>query len=104
MEFTKADYDERKARIDAGQGSDEDRRLVKLYERPKPSGGPVEDTAEYNRQADEAEAEVKYAEVKYADATHADLKAQAKERGLSTSGTKDELVARLKQADTEKQD
>jgi hypothetical protein len=99
MEFTKADYDERKARIDAGQGSDEDRRLVKLYERPKPSGGPVEDTAEYNRQADEAEAEVKYA-----DATHADLKAQAKERGLLTSGTKDELVARLKQADTEKQD
>jgi hypothetical protein len=30
--MTKADYTERKARVDAGTGSDEDRRLVKLYE------------------------------------------------------------------------
>lgn len=48
MKFTKADYEERKARIDAGEGSDEDRRLVKMYEQEKPSGGPVSDTAAHD--------------------------------------------------------
>ena len=31
--LTRRDYDERKARVVAGAGSDDDRRLVRLYER-----------------------------------------------------------------------
>ena len=53
MKFTKADYEERKARIDAGEGSDEDRRLVKQYEQQKPSGGPASDTAAHDAAAEE---------------------------------------------------
>lgn len=33
MEMTQQDYDDRKARVDAGTGDDEDARLVKEYER-----------------------------------------------------------------------
>lgn len=33
MELTQGDYEERKARTLAGQGTDDDTRLVKLYER-----------------------------------------------------------------------
>lgn len=33
MELTQADYEARKGRVDAGEGDDEDRRLVKHYER-----------------------------------------------------------------------
>lgn len=33
MESTQQDFEDRKARIDAGTGSDEDRRLVKQYEK-----------------------------------------------------------------------
>lgn len=33
MKLTQADYEERKARMDAGAADDEDARLVKLYER-----------------------------------------------------------------------
>jgi hypothetical protein len=33
MKMTQQDYDARKARVDAGQGDDEDARLVKEYER-----------------------------------------------------------------------
>lgn len=33
MKVTKKDYEERKARVDNGEGSDEDARLVKQYER-----------------------------------------------------------------------
>lgn len=96
MEMTEKDYEDRKARAEKGEASDEDLRLIKHYERPKPSGGPVADTRDYDRQEAEREADEKYA-----DATVADLKAEAKERGLSTSGSKDELLARLKAADAE---
>lgn len=41
MELTQKDYNERKARLDAGTGDDEDARLVKLYERE--GFGPVAD-------------------------------------------------------------
>lgn len=97
MEFTKKDYEDRKSRIDAGEGSDEDRRLVKLYESTKPSGGPVADTAEYDARIADQEAAARYD-----GKTQADLKAEAKERGLATGGTKEDLVARLKQADDQK--
>lgn len=33
MDMTRADYEERQQRIDDGEGTDEDRRLVKHYER-----------------------------------------------------------------------
>lgn len=96
MEMTEKDYEDRKARAEKGEASDEDLRLIKHYERPKPSGGPVADTRDYDREQAETEADAKYA-----DATVTDLKAQAKDRGLATTGTKDELVARLKAADAD---
>jgi hypothetical protein len=33
MELTQSDYEDRKSRVDAGTGDDEDARLVKHYER-----------------------------------------------------------------------
>lgn len=44
MELNQADYEERKRRVDAGEGDDDDQRLVKLYEREgytcRPGGSP----------------------------------------------------------------
>lgn len=52
MKLTQKDYDTRKNRVTSGDGTDEDRRLVKHYERQgfvqKPRGGPVEDTKAYD--------------------------------------------------------
>jgi hypothetical protein len=52
VELTQRDYDERKARVDKGEGDDEDARLVKHYEAngfttegeaPQPAGGGTTD-------------------------------------------------------------
>lgn len=51
MELTQADYDERKNRVNAGSGDDEDARLVKHYEdngfelTPRESGTEVDSVA-----------------------------------------------------------
>lgn len=55
MELTQKDYDERKARVDAGAGDDEDARLVKHYEAngfttegnaPQPAGPGTDEPGE----------------------------------------------------------
>lgn len=55
MQLTQKDYDERKQRVDAGDGDDEDARLVKHYEAEgfEPSKHAV---AEQPKADDEAEA------------------------------------------------
>lgn len=45
MELTQQDYDTRKARVDKGEGDDEDARLVKQYEAAGFTAGGQADTA-----------------------------------------------------------
>jgi hypothetical protein len=116
--YSREDYLERKQRCNDGQGSDEDRRLVKMYERaadsPPPSGGSAQETAIYD--ALRAEEEVDEAEeVPYADMSAEDLKAELDRRKVleleagmapdeagklfSKSGSKKDLIARLEADD-----
>lgn len=52
VEMTQQDYDERKTRVAAGNGTDEDLRLVKLYES---QGFSVDDNSAGKRQEAGAE-------------------------------------------------
>ena len=52
MKMTQKDYDERAARIAAGQGDDEDRRLVEHYERE--GFGPERTDSDSEEQAHES--------------------------------------------------
>lgn len=68
MELTQSDYDERKARVAAGNGTDEDLRLVKHYEDQGFSAQPVDEP-----KADDV-ARPTYAEVDETDAKPAGRK------------------------------
>lgn len=115
--YSESDYLERKQRCNDGQGSDEDRRLVKMYEKaadsPSPSGGPAEETAIHDALRAEDDGEIE--EVPYGEMSAEDLKAELDRRKeleleagmapdeaaklFSKSGSKKDLVARLEADD-----
>lgn len=94
MEMTTADYHERLERIDNGSADDEDRRLVKHYEREgyeRPADGSwlFEDTQGEQRVRGE----------NYGALSRTRLVKLAKDRKLSASGSQEELIARLREHD-----
>lgn len=90
MELTQSDYEERVARVAAGTGTDEDRRLLKLYGREgftvQPDSTLAEDSGE-----DSGE------DVDYSTLTVAELKAELDDRGLTyaSSATRATLITAL---------
>jgi hypothetical protein len=93
VERTQHDYEARKDRQDAGTASDEDNRLVKQYEKSgfvRAKGGPLTDP--HSPVVDAG---------KYDGYTQRDAASEAKARGLTATGTRDEIVARLEKADDE---
>lgn len=113
MKYTQEHYEELVARREAGEASDEDNRFLKMYERPKPSGGSVRDTAVYDaataERAPERVAKVRPAapdEVDepfdYSGLTREQLRALAVERGLDVKGKQvGQVVELLQEYDAE---
>lgn len=113
MKPSQHDYEARKGRQGTKHFTDEDARLVRLYEdsgyRPA-SGGPVNDPNSPEVVDADAEAGAGDGEgandgvptSRYADLSFADLKAEAKRRDVSTSGGQAAIVARLEEADAAK--
>ncbi len=96
MEYTQHDYEARKDRQDAGAADDEDNRLLKQYEAAgfsRAKGGPINDPNSPDVDAPDSG--------KYDGYTQRDAASEAKARGLTATGTRDEIVARLEKADDE---
>lgn len=96
MEYTQHDYEARKDRQDAGSPSDEDNRLIKQYEAAgytRAAGGPVTDPHSPDVESG-----------KYDGYTQRDAASEAKGRGLTATGTRDEIVARLEKFDADAAD
>ncbi len=94
MEYTQHDYEARKDRQDAETATDEDNRLLKQYERAgfgRAKGGPINDP---NSPVVEAG--------RYDGFTQRDASSEAKSRGLTATGTRDEIVDRLEKDDADK--
>lgn len=93
MEFTQHDYEARKDREGTDEWSDEDARLVKQYEAAgyvRAAGGPINDPNSPTVESG-----------KYDGITQREASTQAKDRGLTATGTRDEIVARLEKADAD---
>ncbi|KJK44443.1 hypothetical protein UK23_29535 [Lentzea aerocolonigenes] len=113
MELDPQDFWDRKARQGTPQFTDEDARLVKLYEREgwllsAGDGDPCvvdpEGVAWYGEQELVAEEGAEAPEPgKYEGLSYAEVREQAKNRGLNAGGTHEEIVARLDEHD-QKQD
>jgi hypothetical protein len=92
MEMTQQDYDERKTKTVAEEGSDEDLRLVKLYEREGFTPSPRGDEQDYLDE--ELEEDAPYIEWSFED-----LKSEAGRRKLSKAGGREDVIARLEAND-----
>lgn len=107
MKMTREHYEELATKRDSGKElTDEDRRFLKMYESPKPAGGPVAGTHAYDLvhgEQPESEEDDELGKGKYEGLTYAEVQKQAKDRGVNAGGTHEEIVARLVEAD-EKQD
>lgn len=92
MKMTQQDYDDRKARADKGEGSDEDTRLVKLYEREGYTATPAspQDAHEGAEGADEA---------KYERLSDDQILKEVEDRQLDADGDREQLIARLVEHD-----
>ncbi len=100
MELTQQDYEERKSRIDAGTASDDDRRLVKHYERQGFSLGAV------NPFEQDAEVETQASGTDYRSMTKRELKALLDDRKIDhpSSANNDTLAEMLEQHDRARQE
>jgi hypothetical protein len=109
VDFTQHDYEDRKSRQGTKHFSDEDARLVALYEENgyrRASGGPINDPnspkvvdPDGDGQVSSNSDDLAEPTSRYAGLSAADLKAEAKKRQLSASGGNDAIVARLEEAD-----
>src|SRR5690242_15486078 len=98
MKMTQADFMERLEREDTGTATDEDRRLIKLYEREgyeRPADGSwlFEDT----------EGETQVRGQNYGALTRPQLQRLCKDRDLPATGSQEELIDRLRENDAAQQ-
>jgi hypothetical protein len=116
VEFTQHDYEDRKGREGTRRFSDEDARLVALYEGHGfrvAAGGPINDpNSPVVVDPDAAEGDGNDIgsggdgagdgpASRYADLSYPDLQAEARKRGLPAGGGQAAIVARLEAADVE---
>jgi hypothetical protein len=86
MELTQQDYEERKAHVDDGTADDEDRRLVKHYERQGFTLGDDGSSAVRNPFEDTEESEQETGTSRYAAMTKRELVAELETRKDANGG------------------
>lgn len=100
MKMTQRDYEERLARVSEGTADDEDHRLVKHYQREGWTSGNTTADGSWlftrDEGAPEGDAEFTEEELdRYADRRIQDLQKLARDRELSPSGNKSDVIGRL---------